>query len=268
MQIADRLNTRIRGSGERTLLFAHGFCSTQEVFDRQVEAFAPHYRTVTFDLAGFGASHPSSWHPERHSALEGYAADLVDLIDALDLQRITLVGASMSAMTGLMASVARPERFEGLVFVSGSPRYLNGDGYFGGFDRESLDGFYALVGGSVYWRKAVTDMLLNLQGAETLEDVARSVDCTRTEVAYTAARAIFESDCRCWLARARHPVLVTQTRADEAVPEAVGHYLAQALPDAQLAFLPGRGHLPMRTQPEALNALLSAFLERTAPRAG
>ncbi|WP_169737159.1 alpha/beta fold hydrolase, partial [Deinococcus pimensis] len=168
VSLAARSNVRVHGRGERTLLFAHGFCSTSDVFARQVEAFSDEYRIVTYDLAGFGAAHADLWSRARHATLEGYAADMVDLLDELDLRRVTLVGASMSAMTGLMASLARPERFDALVFVGGSPRYLDDQGYTGGWDRAALDGFYALVGGSVHWRGAVKDMLHGVSGAATL----------------------------------------------------------------------------------------------------
>jgi len=268
MPLAEQLNVHVTGNGERTLLLAHGYCCDQRVFDRQVEVFSREYRVVTYDIAGFGASHPDAWDAARHATLEGHAQDMLRLIDELALTRITLVGASMSAMTGLMASLARPECFEALVFVAGSPRYLNDvDGYVGGFDRDALDGFYALVGGRVHWSGAVTGLLLNGAGSTSLLDVTAAVERVRPDIALTTARVIFESDCRDLLPRAAHPVLIVQTRADAAVPTEVGEYMARAVPHAELVFLGGVGHLPMRTESDAFNAVLGAFLDRTGTRA-
>ena len=73
--------------------------------------------------------------------LAGYAEDMVRLIDELDLKRITLMAASMSAMVGLLASLARPERFDALILISASPRYLNDAPYYGGFQQPEVDSF-------------------------------------------------------------------------------------------------------------------------------
>lgn len=260
--LAARSNARVSGAGPRTLLLAHGFCSNRQVYARQVTHFSRSHRTVTYDLAGFGEADPDLWDPRRYVTLEGYAHDIVQLIDELDLCRVTFVGGSLSAMTGLLASLARPERFDALVFVGGSPRYLNGQHYRGGFEREAVERFYALLDGDEGWTDAVTSLLLNGPLPLALLDIAQTVRGVRPEVARTVARAIFGSDYRHLLERALHPVLIVQTASDAAVPEAVGKYMAALLPDAELAVLPGVGHLPMRTQPELFNRTVEDFLRR------
>ncbi|UBV44526.1 alpha/beta hydrolase (plasmid) [Deinococcus taeanensis] len=256
----ERAHVTVTGAGPRTLLCAHGFCSHQGIFRHQVDAFQATHQVVTYDLAGFGQSDPELWNAARYATLDGYAADLVCLIDELDLRHITLLGASMSAMTGLLASLHRPERFERLVFIGASPRYLNDGPYHGGFERADVDGFYALVDRQQGWQTALTGLLLNQPVSLVLQEVAERVQGVRPEVAGVVARALFEADCRPLLPRARHPVLVTQTRADSAVPVTVGAYLARHLPDAELAFVPGVGHVPHFTDPQAFNARLAHFL--------
>ncbi|MFD1732866.1 alpha/beta fold hydrolase [Deinococcus malanensis] len=241
---AQQSHATISGSGARTLLCAHGFCSHQGIFRHQVAAFGDTHRIVTYDLAGFGQADPALWQADRHHRLEGYAADMVRLIDDLNLKNITLLGASMSAMVGLLASLERPDRFDALVFIGASPRYLNDPKYHGGFERADVDGFYNLVDGRQGWQDALTGMLLNQPVSLVLQEVAQRVRGVRPEVAGVVARAIFESDYRDLLEQARHPVLVTQTRADSAVPTSVAHYLAQHLPDAELTFLPGWDTFP------------------------
>ena len=263
---AQRSHVTITGSGERSLLCAHGFCSHQGIFRHQVEAFGDTRQVMTYDLAGFGQSDPSLWTASRHHQLEGYAADMVRLIDQLDLWHITLLGASMSAMIGLRASLERPERFDALVFIGASPRYLNDPYYLGGFERADVDGFYGLVDRQQGWQEVMTGMLLNQPVSLALQEVAQRVQGVRPEVAGVVARAIFESDHRDLLERARHPVLVVQTRADSAVPISVAHHLAQHLPDAELAFLPGVGHFPNFTEPDAFNTVLRDFLTRREGR--
>lgn len=263
---AQQSRVTITGSGERTLLCAHGFCSHQGIFRHQVDGFKGTHRVATYDLAGFGNSDPALWQAERHHHLDGYAADMVRLIDELDLRHITLLGASMSAMIGLLASLQRPERFDALVFIGASPRYLNAPTYLGGFGQADVEAFYTLIDRQDGWQDAMTGMLLNQPVSLALQEVAERVQGVRSEVAGVVARAIFESDYRGLLDSARHPVLVTQTRADSAVPAEVGQYLSQRLPDAELAFLPGVGHIPNFTEPEAFNRVLHHFLSRAGAR--
>ncbi|WP_051935504.1 alpha/beta fold hydrolase [Deinococcus sp. YIM 77859] len=261
---ARQSNVTLAGSGSRTLLCAHGFCSHQGIFRHQLQAFQATHRVVAYDLAGFGQSAPELWDAERHSRLDGYAADLVRLIDELDLRRIILLGASMSAMIGVLASLQRPERFEALVFIGASPRYLNGAAYHGGFERAEVDAFYRLIEQQGDWQGALTGLLLNQPVSLPLQEIAQSVRGVKPEVARVVARAIFESDYRPLLAQVRHPVLVTQTRADSAVPVSVGLYLRDNLPRADLVFLPGVGHLPHFTEPDPFNGVLRQFLARTS----
>ncbi|MFC4638323.1 alpha/beta fold hydrolase [Deinococcus hohokamensis] len=263
--LAQRLNTQVVGHGPRTFLCVHGFCSAQTAFRHQTPVLARVGRVVSYDLAGFGQADPDVWHPQRHASLESYAEDLVALLDELDLRRVTLLGASMGAMIGVLAAQRRPERFEGLVFIGASPRYLDDGAYRGGFSEEQIEAFYHLIERGQDWRGALGHMMLGQSVSLALQEVAENVRGVRPEVAGVVARAIFGSDYRTLLAQVRHPVLITQTRADSVVPEAVGRYLQRQLPHAQLVFLPGVGHLPNFTEPEAFNEVLEAFLLALPP---
>ncbi|GGR18031.1 alpha/beta fold hydrolase [Deinococcus ruber] len=260
--IARRSNTFVFGKGPQTLLCAHGFCSQQRMFRHQVRDFhfrATH-RIVTYDLAGFGQSDPQLWSAQRHARLEGYAEDMLRLIDELDLHDITLLGASMSAMVGVLAALQRPERFKALVFIGASPRYLDDGAYIGGFRQADVDAFYDLVRLQHDWAAALSSMMLNQPASWALHDVIDDISAVRVDVVRVVARAIFQSDYRSLLAQVRQPVLITQTCADRVVPVSVGHYLQQTLPKAQLTFMPGAGHLPNFTEPDVFNHTLRTFL--------
>lgn len=93
-----------------------------------------------------------------------------------------------------------------------------------------------------------------------LQEVAEDIWGVKPEVASVVAQTTFKSDYRAALPRVRHPVLITQTRADSIVLARVGQYLQQNLPSAQLTLMPSVGHLPNFTQPEVFNRALLAFL--------
>ncbi|WP_164473617.1 alpha/beta fold hydrolase [Deinococcus psychrotolerans] len=261
-EFARRSNAHMFGEGSRTLLCAHGFCSNQSVFRHQIRDlhFQGTHRIVTYDLAGFGQSDPSLWSAERHADLGGYAEDMLHLIEELDLRHITLLGASMSAMIGVLAALQCPERFEALAFIGASPRYLDDGPYVGGFQQAGVDAFYDLVRRQQDWTGALSSMMLGAPVSLALQEVAEGIREVKPEVASVVARAIFQSDYRALLPQVRHPVLITQTRADSVVPVRVGEYLQRNLPNAQLALMPGVGHLPNFTQPGVFNRALLMFL--------
>lgn len=129
MSALARSNVTLSGpEGGQPLMFAHGFGCDQHMWRFVVPAFEADYRIVLFDLVGMGHSDPTAYDRERHSSLEGYAADVLDIVHELDLDRIVFVGHSVSAMIGALAAAEEPERFDRLVMVGPSPRYIDDDG--------------------------------------------------------------------------------------------------------------------------------------------
>jgi len=140
MSIAQRNNARICGNGSRPMLFAHGFGCDQNMWRYMVPAFAPTHRIVLFDHVGAGHSDVSAYDRQKYGTLEGYATDVLELCDELELSDVVFVGHSVSAMIGVLAANRQPGRFGALVLVAPSPRYINDEGYEGGFSRQDIDG--------------------------------------------------------------------------------------------------------------------------------
>ena len=111
---ADQLNVQVSGPSDgQPMLFVHGFGCDQHMWRLVAPAFEPDHRVVTFDLVGAGGSDPAAWDPARYVSLDAYADDILGVVHELDLHDVVLVGHSVSAMTGLLAAVAEPDRFAG-----------------------------------------------------------------------------------------------------------------------------------------------------------
>jgi sigma-B regulation protein RsbQ len=123
-----RNNVTIAGAADGpTLVFVHGFGCDQNVWRFVAPAFAADHRVVLFDHVGAGGSDLSAYDRERYGALEGYAADVLEILDELDPGRpVKLAGHSVGATIGLLAAIARPERFESLVLIGPAARYVDG----------------------------------------------------------------------------------------------------------------------------------------------
>lgn len=107
------INYTLSGSGERTLLFVHGWCINQKYWDSQVAFFNKNYKVVTIDLPGHGNSgkQRDSWK------VSDYASDVVKVIDELKLKHVVLIGHSMGGDIVLEAALARPEVVDAIIGV-------------------------------------------------------------------------------------------------------------------------------------------------------
>lgn len=142
-----RHNVKVIGDtgAARTMLFAHGFGCDQGMWSRVVPAFADTHRIVLMDYVGAGGTDPAHYNPVRHGSLSGYAQDVLEVMEALDLRDTVFVGHSVSAMVGVLASIAQPARFSKLVLIGPSPCYVDDGDYVGGFQRADIDGLLDLI---------------------------------------------------------------------------------------------------------------------------
>jgi sigma-B regulation protein RsbQ len=260
--VLERNNVNQLGNGERTLIFAHGFGSDQSAWRHQVAAFASDFRVVLFDHVGAGKSDFSAYSPRRYSSLYSYAEDLLDLCAELKLQQATLVCHSVSGMVGLLAALVEPERFNQLVFISASPRYLNDENYVGGFEQADLDGLYAAMASNYYaWASGFAPIAMgNPDQPELALEFAKTLSQIRPDIAQAVARVIFQSDHRAELPRLKVPTVILQSNNDIAVPPQVGQYLADHIPQAQLISIPAEGHLPHMSAPVTVTQAIASCL--------
>lgn len=105
-----RNNVKILGEGSQVIVFAHGFGGAQSSWKFITDAFLKHYKVILFDV-GSGDSDLSQYEQRKYATLEGYAGDVIDIIEALDLNNILFVGHSVSSMIGMIAALQMPEAF-------------------------------------------------------------------------------------------------------------------------------------------------------------
>jgi sigma-B regulation protein RsbQ len=246
------------------MVFAHGFGCDQNMWRNVWPAFADEHRVVLFDHVGHGGSDVSAFDPERYATLDGYARDVLDICAELELDSdVVFVGHSVSAMIGALAAAAEPERFARLVMVGPSPRYIDDDGYAGGFSRADIDGLLgSLESNYLGWSSAMAPVIMgNEDRPELGGELTASFCATDPAIAAHFARVTFLSDNRADLARVPTRSLVLQCSADVIAPHAVGEYVHAHLPDSELVLLAATGHCPNLSAPEETVAAIRAFLD-------
>ncbi|HEX5727414.1 MAG TPA: alpha/beta hydrolase [Longimicrobiaceae bacterium] len=261
-----RNHVTVSGRGTRPMLFAHGFGCDQNMWRFVAPAFEDDYRVVLFDYVGAGRSDPAAYDPERYATLDGYAQDVLDVVHALDLRGVVLVGHSVSCMVAVLAANREPERFDRLVLIGPSPRYVDDPPYVGGFAREDLEGLLEMMDRNfIGWANFLGPVVMkNPDRPELGDELVASFCSTDPVVARRFAEATFFADNRADLPRVRVPSLILQCSDDSLAPLAVGEYLHRELPRSTLRVMGATGHCPHMSHPEETVRLMREYL-RTAP---
>ena len=222
MSVADKYNLTTRGRADgQPMLFAHGFGCDQNMWRYLTPAFEADYRVIVFDYVGAGDSDLSAYDPERYSSLDAYAADVLEICRELELRDVIFVGHSVSAMIGALAAIEEPDRFAKLVMVGPSPRYIDDEGYVGGFtDEDIAELLDSLESNYLGWSSAMAPVIMgNPDRPELGAELTASFCRTDPAIARQFAQVTFLSDNRADLGsgrdpHARPPVRRRRDRAD------------------------------------------------------
>jgi sigma-B regulation protein RsbQ len=227
-----------------------------------VPAFQGEYRVVLFDHIGAGRSDISEYRREKYSTLDGYADDVLEIIDAVSGAPVIFVGHSVSAMIGVLAAIKRPGAFERLILVGPSPCYLNQDDYVGGFTRADIEGLLqTLDENHLGWSRAMAPVIMkNPDRPELASELAESFCRTDPEIAKHFARVTFLSDNRADLARLTVPSLILQCSEDGIAPQAVGEFVHRNLPGSTFIRMRATGHCPHLSAPEETIKSIQGYL--------
>lgn len=244
------------------MVFAHGFGCDQQMWRFVVPAFETTHRVVLFDHVGAGGSDSSAYDTVRHSRLEGYAQDVVEILDALGTGPAVFVGHSVSAMIGVLAARDRPDLFERLVLVGPSPRYVDDGDYRGGFSQEEIEELLDTMDDNYLgWSAHLAPVIMGRPDRPDLgQELTDSFCRSDPHIARRFARTTFLSDNRADLPDVRTPALVVQCREDVIAPPEVGAYVHEQLPASEMVLLDAVGHCPNLSAPEHLVSAMKSYL--------
>jgi sigma-B regulation protein RsbQ len=261
MDVLARNNVHVAGSGDVALVFVHGFGCDQNMWRLLAPAFAQRFTTVTLDLVGSGRSDLGAYDFRKYASLQGHADDLLEVVERVGCGPAVCVGHSVSAMIGMLAGIAAPERFRAHVMIGPSPCYIDDGDYVGGFSRADIDGLLETMESNYLgWSSNMAPAIMGSPGQPELAvELTNSFCRTDPEIARHFARATFLSDHRSDLPRLAAPALVVQCHDDIIAPLAVGHYMAEALPNATLRVIDNVGHCPHLSSPGACASAMDAF---------
>jgi sigma-B regulation protein RsbQ len=266
MNLRKRNNVHIRGGGGTTMLFAHGFGCDQNMWRLFAPSFEDRYRTVLFDLVGSGESDLSAYNRSRYNTLQGYADDVLDIIDELDTGPVIFVGHSVSAMIGMLAAIQAPERFAANVMIGPSPSFINDGSYIGGFERADIDDLLeTLENNYLGWSSTMAPAIMGAAGQPELADELTNSFCrTDPEIAKHFAHVTFLADHRADLPKVTTPTLIVKSTDDLLAPVSVGEYMHDAIAGSVLSIVDNVGHCPHLSAPGESKSATHAFLRKSS----
>lgn len=250
------LRLRVIGDGPLPVLLVHGWMMSSGIWDDVANLLdTGGRRFLLLDQRGAaGATARDGAH-----GLRDLGGDLVDLLDALALDRVVVVGHSMGGQLALWLAAQRPERIAGVCAITPVPPAglaLSPDAL----------GLFGAVGGNADAARRVLE-LATVRASPTTVDrlvaLAMEVDPAAVAPMLTAWTTGAPVD----LADIRAPTLVVATDDPFLSPDFLREALVERLPRGRLAVLSGPGHYPQLEAPAALAVVLNAFLE-TIPTVG
>ena len=262
MSSLERNNVHVGGRGSRAIVFAHGFGCDQNMWRLVEPGFRDEFQTVLFDHVGAGRSDLSAYSREKYASLDGYATDVIAIGEELELRGAIFVGHSVSAMIGLLAAKRAPDMFSELIMVGPSPRYINDDGYVGGFSASQIEELLEFLDSNhMGWSAAMAPTIMgNADRPELSQELENSFCRTDPDIAKHFARTTFTSDNRADLKDVRARTLILQCSEDVIAPIAVGEYLHAHIPNSELVVMRATGHCPNLSAPDETTAAIRAFL--------
>ncbi|MET0219843.1 MAG: alpha/beta hydrolase [Tardiphaga sp.] len=262
MPVFARNNVKLSGTGDRVMVFAHGFGCDQHMWRFVEPAFRDGFRTVLFDHVGAGASDITAYERGKYASLDGYADDLIELCHQLEIKNAVFVGHSVSCMIGILASLKAPDIFGSLVLVGPSARYIDDGDYTGGFSEPQIAELLEFLGENhMAWSAAMAPAIMgNPDRPELGEELTNSFCRTDPAIAKEFARVTFTSDNRADLPKVDVPTLILQCSEDIIASPVVGNYVRQNIPGSALVMLDATGHCPNLSAPAEVIAAIRAFV--------
>lgn len=268
----DGIDIRYRDTGSehsgRTFLMLHGSVFNAATWDEVTEVLATKGRVVAYDQIPYGLSEklvPGDWEDENPYRIEAVVDRLFQLMDALKIERATLIANSYGAVIAVRAAATNPDRIDGLVlgdaavYVSeGLPTWL--------MDLPQVDRMGPLIARGI--GASETFVKSTWLDANNMSEARLSKTLIHTNVedwdgafwAYLKAWKL--SDLTQTIAKVRAPALVITGDSDQVVPIEDSERLHNSIQGSDMVVLPNCGHVPQEECPDAFSAAVLDWVSR------
>ncbi len=247
-----RISYRFDGGTDKPILLLSNSIGTDlHMWDAQVPAFTRHFRVLRYDARGHGASDA----PPGAYSIDRLSRDVVELLDALKLQRVHVLGLSLGGFVAQWLGIHVPDRVDRLVLANtaahiGPPEQ---------FDRLITDLEQAPdmhLTAETFLKNWFPSELL---ATEVVEPFRRTLLSTPREGIAGSWAAVRDADLRRTITLIHRPTLVIGGKHDTVTTARHAEEIAGAIPEARLQLLPCV-HLSNVERPREFHDAVVAFL--------
>lgn len=248
------LNTRMDGKGEDWLILSNSLGSNLSMWDDQIELLTQKYHVLRYDTRGHGESETTG-----PVTLDDLQADVIALMDALEIEQAAFMGLSMGGMIGMGLAVDNADRITRVVCADAradapEPFRANWDTRIATVQDGGLE---AIVDGTLAswlteaWRAENPDRVAQIRAMVLANDPRGYIACCHALKGLDALRRLPE---------AKAPILYVGGDQDMGAAPAVMQAMADATPGGIYVQIPDAAHVANINAPEAFNAAIAAFL--------
>jgi pimeloyl-ACP methyl ester carboxylesterase len=231
------------------LLFLHGgdhFAQHRDFF----EMLARRWHTVVPRHPGFGRSE----RPDGFRTVHDLAYLYLDLLDRLDLGKVTLAGASFGGWIALEMCIRSVEKVDRLALIDSVGVK------FGGREDRDIADIYALPNEELLRRTFFDPVRAAPDYSRLDDDEAMLIARDRQATALYGWRPYMHNPgLRQWLHRMRVPILVLWGEGDGIVAPDYGQKLCRSLPNARFELIRKAGHYPQIERPKEVADAIDRF---------
>ena len=249
------------GTGGPAVVFLHPWSTNRYIWSNQVPAFARDQQCVLIDHRGHGMSDK----PASGYAIGEMAADVVAILDELNIDKAVLVGNSIGGMIAMQTNLDAPERVIGnLILSSGTNIGADTPPEVAEAMQQDWKGVFS----------ALLDSAIATESKENKPEIATYMDgCFRVEENFTEAvffasladpNGVFAWNISERLGDINKPTLIIAGRQDGATTVEHNQFLADNIPGADIKIYDHIGHFCQLEDPALFNQHLTEFLQRLA----
>jgi 3-oxoadipate enol-lactonase len=243
----------LRGSENLpTLVFSNSLGTALEMWNPQLPAFSPHFRILRYDTRGHGRS---SVTPGDYSIAQ-LANDVVQLLDFLQLNRVSFCGLSMGGAIGMQLGLQAPQRFHKLVLCNTAAKFGTAETWQTRIQAVKAGGMKNVATSVV--ERWFTPPFREAHSVET-QAVLAMLESANPQGYLSNCAAVRDFDFRDSLNAVRVPSLILTGTLDPVAPPGEAHFLADHIPGARYLEIPA-AHLSNLEAPDEFNSGVLDFL--------
>ena len=241
------------------IVFIHGFPFSHRMWDAQVAALSPAYRTIAYDLRGLGESSLG----DGQYSVEGHVEDLIAVLDHCGIQKAVITGLSLGGYITLRALESHPERFLAAILCD---TRSEADGNEAKINRARAVSAVKSRGSSWF----ADDFVHKVFAESSFTKIPEAVEQIRTTIARTPPLAIAgtllalaaRTDTTASLSSITVPTLILVGEHDVTTPPDASRSMHAKIPGSELHIIPDAAHMSAVENPAEVNRRILEFLHR------